>query len=677
MRVGVEVGGTFTDLVGIDNGKVIISKVPSTPSEPDVGALNAINTADLAFDEIIDLVHGSTVATNAILERKGARVAFLVTQGFRDILFLQRHNRTRIYDLFYKKPVPVVRRRDILEIPERIGPNGKVVTALNKDELSELIEGFFAGEGFSAVAICFLNGYANPDHERQVASLVTGILPRISVTCSADVTREFREYERASTTTLAAYVQPVIEGYLKRLENKLKAQSFNGRFSIMQSNGGRIPAEAMGRNAITSLFSGPAAGVIGALRQAAQSGYHNIITLDMGGTSTDVCLIEDGKPALSSETEVDGLPIRTPILDIATVGAGGGSICWIDDGAMPRVGPESAGAEPGPACYGRGGQRPTITDAHMIRGSIRAEAFLGGRMAVDPASAQRVFSKFAGHFEQSLEQAADNTIRIADSNIVRAIQLVSTERGRDPRDYALVPFGGAGPLHAVRVAEDLGIGTIVVPPNAGVLSAYGLLTSDYLRYETRTHKIPVDQDAPEKARAIFTEMATTAENGLRNLGISNALELTYSLEMRFVGQAFEVPVELDQKQLRDLSQTLLMNLFNTAHHRVFSFGEAGISKAEIVSFRLGASAPQPQVPPLTFTNKKNSKPATSRVFDDGRWQNYKLLTRDDFAIAIPIQGPLLIEDENATVFVPSDWQATRDEFDNIVIEQDEASNHAE
>ncbi len=672
MRVGVEVGGTFTDLVGIDDGKVVISKVPSTPSQPDDGAINAISAAEISYDQISDLVHGSTVATNAILERKGARVAFLVTKGFRDILFLQRHNRSRIYDLFYKKPTPVVRRKDILEIPERIGPGGDVITALDDGSTTKLIEDFLTKADYSAVAVCFLNGYANPDHEQSVAEIIQAYDPNLSVTCSCDVTREFREFERASTTTLAAYVQPVIDGYLKRFDNNLRQQAFDGRFSIMQSNGGRIPAEAMGRNAITSLFSGPAAGVIGALRQAAQSGYRDIITLDMGGTSTDVCLIADGKPALSSETEVDGLPIRTPVLDIATVGAGGGSLCWIDDGGMPRVGPESAGADPGPACYGRGGQQPTVTDAHMIRGTIRAEAFLGGRMSVDAHASEVVFSGFAGHFEQSVEAAADSAIRIADSNIVRAIQLVSTERGRDPRDYALVPFGGAGPLHAVRVAEELGIETIVVPPNAGVLSAYGLLTSDYVRYETQTHKFAVDDNAPAKLTNIFAEMATAARDGFHQLGIDEHIDYSYSLDMRFVGQAFEVAVDLSQEDLDAMTTELLMRRFNDAHHRVFSFGDAGLSNAEIVSFRLGASTPQAQVPPLTYTGDGHKERRMAPVFDRGVWQDYALMTRGDFDLANKVSGPLLVEDENATVFVPTGWTTIRDQYDNLIIEREGA-----
>ena len=669
MRVGVEVGGTFTDLVGIEGDRVIIAKVPSTPARPDDGALAAIQAAGIGFPAIADLVHGSTVATNAILERKGARIAFLVTKGFRDILFLQRHNRTRIYDLFYKKPAPVVRRRDILEIDERMGPNGEVIRPLDGDAAERGICEFFAAGDYDAAAICLLNGYANPAHEEQLARLVGERFQDLSVTCSSAVTREFREYERASTTTLAAYVQPVIDGYLKRFERNLSAASFEGRFSIMQSNGGRIPAAAMGRNAITSLFSGPAAGVMGALRQAEQSGYRNIITLDMGGTSTDVCLIADGQPALSSETEVDGLPIRTPVLDIATVGAGGGSICWIDDGGMPRVGPESAGAEPGPACYGRGGTVPTVTDAHMIRGTIRAEAFLGGRMDVDPAASKAVFEDFANHFGQSVEGAADSAVRIADSNIVRAIQIVSTERGRDPRDYVLVPFGGAGPLHAVRVAEELGIDTILVPPNAGVLSAYGLLASDYVRYETRTRKVEVDEAAPAQVQDVIAEMRQAAIAGFLELGIDGDIEFTYNLDMRFVGQAFEVSVEFNAEDIAGLTRDTLMQRFDAAHHRVFAFGEAGLSRAEIVSFRLGASVPQQQVPALSFAGGEAAHGATMEVFDDGDWRPHQLLTRGDCQVDKQIAGPLVVEDENATVFVPEGWTATRDEHDNLIIEK--------
>ncbi|HYB43640.1 MAG TPA: hydantoinase/oxoprolinase family protein, partial [Candidatus Methylomirabilis sp.] len=420
MRVGVEVGGTFTDLVVIDGERIAIAKVPSTPSRPDEGALAAIEAASLPLGSVTDLVHGSTVATNAILERKGAAIALLVTRGFRDILLLQRHSRRRIYDLFYRKPTPVVGRADTFEVAERTGSDGAVIEPLDEAALAAVLDRITADPRYEAVALCLLNAYANPSHERRVADLIRARRPDLPVTCSSDVTREFREYERASSVSLAAYVQPVIEGYLARLTRALAGRGFAGRFSVMQSNGGRLPAEAVARNAITALFSGPAAGVTGAVRQAGQSGFADLITFDMGGTSTDVCLVSNGVPAITSQTEVDGLPVRTPVLDIVSVGAGGGSIVWVDDGGLLRVGPRSAGADPGPACYGRGGNDPTITDAHLIRGTIQASAFLGGRMKVDETAAARVFAPLVERLGMGLRDIADSAVRVAEASIVRA-----------------------------------------------------------------------------------------------------------------------------------------------------------------------------------------------------------------------------------------------------------------
>lgn len=671
MRVGVEVGGTFTDLVAIEDGNVQVAKVPSVPARPDEGATASLAAGQIDLGAVEELVHGSTVATNAILERKGARVALLITRGFRDVLFLQRHNRTRIYDLFYKKPEPVLARRDIIEIDERISGQGEVVEPLDEVAVAaQLAENLGPGR-YESVAICLLNAYAEPKHERQLATLVAKQFPDLTITCSADVTREFREYERTSTTTLAAYVQPVIDGYLRRFESQLVKQNFVGRFSVMQSNGGRLPVAGMSKNAITSLFSGPAAGVMGAVRQAGLSGYGNLITLDMGGTSTDVCLVADSKPSLSGETEVDGLPIRTPVLDIVTVGAGGGSICWQDDGGMLRVGPESVGADPGPACYGRGGNRPAITDAHMLRGTIRAETFLGGKMSVDVSASSRVFEALSEKFHLSLEEMADSAVRVADANIVGAIQLVSTERGRDPRDYVLVPFGGAGPLHAARVAEELGIRTILVPPNAGVLSAYGLLASDFLQYETQTRRIPLGADAPGLVREVFSQLRDQATASFQNLGVTGKLHFTRSLDMRFIGQAFEITVDIEGHTLADLDADGLLALFNKAHNRVFSFGESGLHRAEIVSFRLGASVPPDLVPALNKGIGDQVTRGQARIFDQGKWRDCLLLSRAAIRDEIVgISGPALVEDGTSTIYVPHSWSATVDDQDNILLNQE-------
>ena len=671
MRVGVEVGGTFTDLVAIEDGNVQVAKVPSVPARPDEGAMASLAAGQVDLGAVEELVHGSTVATNAILERKGARVALLITRGFRDVLFLQRHNRTRIYDLFYKKPEPVLARRDIIEIDERISGQGEVVEPLDEVVVAAQLAEYLGPGQYESVAICLLNAYAEPKHERQLAALVAKQFPDLTITCSADVTREFREYERTSTTTLAAYVQPVIDGYLRRFESQLVKQNFGGRFSVMQSNGGRLPVAGMSKNAITSLFSGPAAGVMGAVRQASLSGYGNLITLDMGGTSTDVCLVADSKPSLSGETEVDGLPIRTPVLDIVTVGAGGGSICWQDDGGMLRVGPESAGADPGPACYGRGGNRPAITDAHMLRGTIRAETFLSGKMSVDVSASSRVFETLSEKFRLSLEEMADSAVRVADANIVGAIQLVSTERGRDPRDYVLVPFGGAGPLHAARVAEELGIRTILVPPNAGVLSAYGLLTSDFLQYETQTRRIPLGADAPGLVREVFSQLRDQATASFQNLGVTGKLHFTRSLDMRFIGQAFEITVDIEGHTLADLDADGLLALFNEAHNRVFSFGESGLHRAEIVSFRLGASVPPDLVPALNKGIGDHVTRGQARIFDQGKWRDCLLLSRAAIRDEIVgISGPALVEDGTSTIYVPHSWSATVDDQDNILLNQE-------
>ncbi len=670
MRVGVEVGGTFTDLVAIEDDRVRIAKVPSVPSAPDEGALAALDSAKLPMDQIEDLVHGSTVAINAILERKGAPIAFLVTKGFRDLLLLQRHNRRQIYDLFYGKPEPVVSRRDTYEIDERIGPDGTVIEALSETAISETLAGPLARGSYQAVAICLLNGYANPAHERAVAKWVAANFPHLTITCSSDVTREFREYERASTTTIAAYVQPVTNAYIARFADSLSKAGFDGRFSIMQSNGGHLPAEAIASNAVSCLFSGPAAGVNGAIRQAALAGFEDLITLDMGGTSTDVCVVTGGKADLSTETEVDGLPIRTPALDIVTVGAGGGSIIWIDDGGMLRVGPRSAGADPGPACYARGGTEAAITDAHIVRGSIRPEAFLGGAMDIDANAAHAALKPLSESLGMELEAFADSAIRVADANIVRAIQLVSTERGRDPRDYVLTPYGGAGPLHAVKVAEELGIPTVVVPPNAGVLSAFGLLAADFAQYDTLTRKVLVDDAAPGIVREVFAEMAARARKAFAAYEIEVEPTFAPTLEMRYVGQAFEIQVPLEADILDRLTVQDIVSRFAEAHLRLFGFGGTDFGPCEIVSFRIGALAPPSELPAL-HEEDTVARDADTRVYDNGAWRDCALRGRKDIQTAGSLAGPLLIEDATSTAYVPQGWRASVDSHDNLILRQDE------
>ena len=670
MRVGIEVGGTFTDLVAVDGESVRTAKVPSTPASPDLGAMHAIDAAGLDPGRIEELVHGSTVATNAVLERKGAAVCFFVTRGTRDLLLLQRHDKAAIYDLRYRKPEPVVRRRDVIEIDERIAADGTVIETPDRAAVAGLVRRVLAEGHYEAAALCFLHAYANPDHERTVAAVIRELAPSLPVTRSSDVTREFREYERASTTALAAYVQPVMAGYVSRFSAVLAGRGFAGRFSIMQSNGGRMPAEAMARNAISALFSGPAAGVVGAVRSVAGAGYRDLITLDMGGTSTDVSLIADGRPELASMTRIDGLPVKTPVIDIVTVGAGGGSIAWVDDGGLLRAGPGSAGAVPGPACYRRGGDLPTVTDAHLVRGTLRPDAFLGGSMEIDRDAARRVYRSLARRFGLSVEEIADSVVRLAEVSIVRAIQQVSTERGRDPRDYVLVPFGGAGPLHAARVAEDLAIATVVVPPNAGVLSASGLLLSDHVHYRTRTRRLAVTQANMADIRDTVEMLQAEARDYLAGLGIEAGADFDRVLEMRYLGQAFEVPVSLSGPDLEQMRADDLAALFGEAHRRIFEFAKPHGDPVEVVSFRVGVTVPPPSMPAMRRPHA-NGAAARRRaaLTERGEALDAGLLARAELGPAA-VDGPLLIDDGSATIYVPPGWTAARDENDNAVLRKE-------
>lgn len=667
MRVGVEVGGTFTDLVAFHGDSVTITKVPSTPHAPEQGAFNAVIESGLPISQIEDFAHGSTVATNAILERKGERVAFITTAGFRDMLLLQRQDRRNIYNLRYANPASVVSRESCFEVIERMLADGSIDTDLDETDLTQrLIPELKRGE-YRAIAVCLLNAFSNPAHEKRVAAILTEYLPEATVTISTDVVNEFREYERSSTTALSAYVQPVIAGYLKRFSNWLTEQQFKGNFSVMQSNGGRLPAEAMGRNAVSALFSGPAAGVVGATRQTGRSGFTNLITFDMGGTSTDVSLIENGEFRMSTETVIDGLPVRTPVLDIATVGAGGGSIVWMDDGGMLRVGPRSAGANPGPVCYGKGGTQPTVTDAHVVCGTIRADIKLGNHIKVDREAARQAFKPLADKLSLSIEATAEAAVQLANANIVRAIQLVSTERGRDPRDYAIVPFGGAGPLHACRVADDLGVDKVVIPPNAGVISAYGLLASDFVKFESRTHKVRLTSEAIEPLASSIQQLCDALSAQFSEIGLAAPYEWKVSVDMRFVGQAFEVAVDLSPEDLQALSDDMLRARFLEAHERIYFHGAKSNRAIEVISLRVSARKPLAKIPHLVREQQASHPIPDTELFGDGAWHVCRRVAEGALRVGEPLNGPAVIEGVTTTVLIPADWSSTLDTSDNLIL----------
>ena len=667
MRLGVEVGGTFTDLVAIGDAGITITKVPSVPQQPDEGAFNALVDSGIPIETIDELAHGSTVATNAVLERKGFPIAFVTTHGFRDILRLQRHGRSRIYDLEYAKPEPVVTRAACYEVVERVLADGSIELPLDRRSVENTLVPQLEAGGYDAVAVCLLNAYVNPVHEEMLVELLSENLPGLHVSLSSRVSREFREYERASTTSLSAYVQPVVDRYISRFVSRLNEGGFRGRFSVMQSNGGRLPAEAMQFNAVNTLLSGPAAGVMGATRQAGLAGYTNLITFDMGGTSTDVCLVTDGKAQLTQEYSIDGLPIRVPLIDIHTIGAGGGSTIWIDDGGMLRVGPQSAGADPGPACYGWGGQVPTLTDAHVIRNTVRPEAFLGGRMEIFSDRSKAVFRPIADRLEMSLENAADSAIQLANANVVRAIQLISTERGFDPRDYVLVPFGGAGPLHAASVASDLGIKQVVVPPSAGVISAYGLIASDFTQFTSLTRRVTVDDSAPDVVRQTYASMVEEASTRFKALNLQGEPSVDFIADMRFVGQAFEVPVRFDVAMLAQLTADDIRARFNEEHHKVYFFGGASSKPVELVSFRLGMTLALKDVPILSESDATIDYDSEIEVYTDRAWHRGRLTSRASLVVGDPVAGPALLEDPTSTLFLPTGWQAVRDSHDNTIM----------
>lgn len=667
-RVGVEIGGTFTDLVQVDEAGVRIVKVRSTPSRPDDGLFDALHASGLDVRQLSEFAHGSTVATNAVLERKGARLGLLTTEGFRDLLLLRRQDREVLFDIFYRKPEPLVSRRDTLEVPERVDSRGQIVRQLDVEAWAPVLQAFLDVGQYDAIAICLLNSFAHPEHEREVAALVQRLSPGLPVTCSVDVSRAFREYERSSTTTLAAYVQPVLEAYLGRIETRLHEAGFDGRFSMMQSNGGRVPATAIRDNAASALLSGPAAGVTGAIRQSARSGIKDIITLDIGGTSADVCLIRNGRPDLTSEARIDTLPVLTPMVDIATIGAGGGSLVWIDDGGLLRVGPRSAGANPGPACYGRGGTQPTLTDAHVVCGRIHPQAKLAGTMSVDVDLARKSFEPLAAALKITVEEVANSAIRIAVEAIVSAIRLISTSRGRDPRDYVLVPYGGAGPLHAAGVADALAIDQVLVPPNAGVLSAYGLLVADYSIYDGVTRRTPVEEASLPVIRESIAELLNAVTARAETLGLGSARRFDVSLDMRFVGQAYDLSVLVDHEALATLSASDLYAAFIREHENVYRHGGLGKNKpVEIVSFHVGLHVPPDTVPSLAdVAGQQIEIPGEkARIYDTGSWQDADRMARHAIGSGVP--GPVALEDLTATVYVPAGWSAESDAAGNLIL----------
>lgn len=600
--LGVDVGGTFTDFYAFREGDAagLVHKTPSTPDNParaiieGLGELCAREGIDLG--SVARLAHGTTVATNALIERKGGRVALVTTEGFRDLLEIGRQTRPHMYSLQADHPQPLVPRQRRFEARERVSADGRALVPLDEDSLAAAVAAV-RDSGAEACAVCFLFSFVNPEHERRVAEALGTAAPEVYVSLSSEVRPEFREYERLSTTVLNAYLQPVMARYLDHLERELEGTAPRARVGINQSNGGLMSIPRARRFPIRSALSGPAAGAVGACFVARRSGRPDVITLDMGGTSADVALVRGYETGASFDRSVAGFPVRLPMVDINTVGAGGGSVAWFDRDGLLKVGPESAGADPGPVCYGRGGDRPTVTDANLVLGRLSPAGLLGGRMALDVEAARAAFAPVADRLGFAVERTAHGVLGIVVANMVRAIRAISVERGHDPRQFVLMPFGGAGPLHAREVAASLGIREILVPGSPGILCAQGLVVADLKEDFVRSVRTAVADETMEQIAGHVRELAAAAGAWFESESVPpEGRGLRLVLDMRYVGQNFELAVAVDERAAEDQgalpSAAELAQSFFLAHETNYGFHNPD-DPVEIVNFRLTARAERP------------------------------------------------------------------------------------
>ncbi|NWG16421.1 MAG: hydantoinase/oxoprolinase family protein [Chloroflexi bacterium] len=667
--VGVDIGGTFTDLVMSVDGRLEIHKLLSTPRDPAqamLDGLEAITPGGLAALRRVS--HGSTVATNAILERKGARTAFITTQGFRDLLFIGRQNRPALYALQPQLPPPLIPRRWCYEVPERLDYTGAVLKPLDAAALDAVLDDM-AGQGIEAAAVCFLYSYLNPAHEQAVRAriLQRGLLREDQIALSCEVLPEFREYERASTVTLDAYVRPVMSRYLSQVESRLPDGC---ALRMMKSDGGVMSAERARRQAVQTALSGPAAGVIGAHYLAKLAGYDHLITLDIGGTSTDVAVCP-GQPVLRPQSEIDGLPLRIRLLDIETIGAGGGSIAQLDAGGALRVGPESAGADPGPLIYGRGGQQVTVSDANAILGRLDAGHFLGGRLSLDLDAAQAALEDLARAMNSTIEAAAMGIVRVANTSINRALRRVSVARGYDPRDFTLVAFGGAGPLHACEVAESLDIRRVLVPRYPGVLCAFGLLAADVMLDYSRSVPGIVDENTPARLESLLADLMALARADLQREGIPEALmAFLPRLDMRYQGQAYELSVPLTPAG--DRRPSALIEQYHEAHRRAYGHAMPGRA-VEVVSLRLQAvgTVEKPVLEAETAEAQRAApQPGLLGHKAAAGGLTLALYEREALPPGMYFDGPALVFQMDSTVYIAPGWSAQVDGYRNLIVSRE-------
>ncbi|WP_030421481.1 MULTISPECIES: hydantoinase/oxoprolinase family protein [unclassified Streptomyces] len=665
MRIGVECGGTFTDLVVLDDDGALraTAKVFSTPADPSHAVIEAIDALPEGLREGALLLHGSTVATNALLERRGPRLGLLVTRGFRDLLTLQRQDRDRMYDLRYVKPAPLVPRELVREVDERVTATGEVAVALDEESVLHAVKELLARD-VTAIAVCLLHSYGNPAHERRVAELIGSLAPELPVSLSCSVAREFREYERTSTTAVDAFVRPAVAGYLDRLAAETARRGIAG-LQVMQSNGGAVPVPVVTARPVTMLLSGPAAGVSGAVAVAESAGLGDVVTMDMGGTSTDVALVVDGAPRLTPEVSVDGLPVRVPMVDITTVGAGGGSVVGVDSGGLLTVGPRSAGSHPGPACYGRGGRLPTVTDADAVLGLLGPRPMMAGRFPLDLPAAESAFAPLAARLGRTVGEAAWSAHQLANVAMAGAIRVASVERGHDPRGLTLLAYGGAGPVHAAGVADELGMRRVVIAPHSGLASAYGLLVSGFRREFARTVLVPADALDADRLRALLDAVTGEAHAELAGQGVDPAtVRDGWSVDMRYAGQGFELAVPLPDDGPDRVGR--LVAAFHALHARRFGHADPGAA-VQVVTLRLSTTRPRPSVALPEVAHRPDAARVPSMVLEQGEPRAAVTLPREALAPGAVLPGPAVLTDASSTAYVPGGWTATVDPATNLVL----------
>ncbi len=656
-RLGIDVGGTFTDVVLFceQTGKLTYAKVPSVPDRQHEGVLHGMARvlAEARASDVVLFTHGTTVATNALLERRGARVGMITTRGFRDVLAIGRQARPKLYDFRARRPAPLIPRAWRFEVGERVLATGELAGAVDQDEVRRVARQLVEN-GVESIVIAFLHSYVNPANEHAAARIVAEESPGVCLSLSSAVLPEHREFERFSTTAVNAYVEPILRRYVAALEEECETLGLRSGVYVMQSNDGLMPASsARGDRAVHTVLSGPAGGVLAARFIGGLAGFRNVMAIDMGGTSFDVSLVLDGRVGVTLEGEIGGYPIRAPMFDIVTLGAGGGSVAWVDDGGALRVGPRSAGAKPGPACYGRGGTEATVTDAHLVLGRIDPGRFLGGEMSLDERAARKVIEeRIAGPLKLSTEAAALGILEVANAAMLRGMRVMTVERGHDPRDFVLMAFGGAGPLHAVDLARAIGISRVVFPLVPGLACAFGLLTADVRHDFVATVLRPTATVRAEELEAQFAALKAQARAQAEREGIPAAgLAFLCHADVRYAGQGSELTVPVGAISPEEIART-----FEAVHRRTFGYAHEGRA-TEIVSLRLGSVATLPR--PRLQHGRAGSSDASAaivgqrRIVTDrsGATALYPVYERERLAPGHRIIGPAIVTQLDATIIL--------------------------